>query len=88
MSKTRRRHDAKFKRTSSEAGGLARTDEGKNAKLLEAIGQLIVRRECLSDVLRKQAGASGSKGSKPDARICRHAGSARYCSYRAPRAVS
>jgi hypothetical protein len=36
-----------------ETGGLAGTDEGKIAKQREAIGQVIVERECLSDVLRK-----------------------------------
>ena len=36
-----------------ETGRQARTDEGKIAKLHEAIGQLIVERDFLSDVLRK-----------------------------------
>jgi transposase len=36
-----------------ETGRQTRTDEGKIAKLHEAIGQLIVERDFLSDVLRK-----------------------------------
>jgi transposase len=36
-----------------ETGRQARTDEGKIAKLHEAIGQLIAERDFLSDVLRK-----------------------------------
>jgi transposase len=36
-----------------ESGKQAKTDEGKIAKLHETIGQLIVERDFLSDVLRK-----------------------------------
>jgi hypothetical protein len=53
MSKARKKHDAEFKGASSKTGGQARTDDAKIAKLHEAIGQLIVKREFLSDVLGK-----------------------------------
>jgi hypothetical protein len=52
MLKTRKKHD-EVQAGIFETGGQARTDEGKIAKLYEAIDQLIVERDLLSDVLKK-----------------------------------